>query len=184
MASRRATLLVLLVLSLTVNIGCTEAEDPKQAYAKAVALYNAEAEALDRLQQRRQRLVNAHNEMVEALKREHLQMAAVGQLGSITSELLGGFSKSGDDAEPLTEDNVLDRLDKLEGIDTESLIKRAAEAGAAMNELPPEVKNQIEKAKRDLDAELAPLDADIAKQRERLETASQAREAAETRMKQ
>ena len=179
MFARQFVVLITVAATALGFSGCGPAEDPRQVYADALNLYNSESEALERLQQKRQRIVDEHEKQVAAIVHRHKQAAVAGQLGSVATELLGGLGNLNSGDEPLTEDNVLDRLDEVEGLDPEAVLRRAQDVDAALKTLPAEAQQDIDRLKTELEAELAPVDTEIAQQQQRVDNARQAKEAAE-----
>jgi hypothetical protein len=174
MFARQFTVLAIVIATAVGFSGCGPAEDPRQVYADALNLYNSESEALERLQQKRQRIVDEHEKQVAAIVHQHKQAAV--------AELLGGLGNLNSGDEPLTEDNVLDRLDEVEGLDPEAVLRRAQDVDAALKTLPAEAQQDIDRLKTELEAELAPVDTEIAQQQQRVDNARQAKETAEAAM--
>ncbi len=145
---------VVYLLALISIIGCEPAEitiKKKESYADLVVIYNAEVQALERLENKRKEIFT----LIANKSQEDAVKAIAGSLGS-----LGAGSTSG---------NPNDALDKAVA---------AAEAQAKLLNQAANSSSQPAMSEEDK-AKLAEIDTEIAKQKERVEKAKAARDAAE-----
>lgn len=170
------TLVVLLPM-----VGCQAEVDSGPSYAELVVTYNAELEALDRLEAKREKLIKdyaatiAPNESSDALTQlegllksaNELKDAANEDTNSDPDSQLDGLAERGDQAQRIA-GQLLDGLLNSEGSSNKP-------------EPTPEEAAAAAERKKAFEAELAKLDAEIAKQQERVERARQARDEAESR---
>jgi hypothetical protein len=142
------------LLVLWSIVGCEPAEitiKKKESYADLVVIYNAEVQSLERLENKRKEVLAS----IASRNQEDAVKALAGSLGS-----LGAGATSG---------NPNDALDKAVA---------AAEAQAKLLNQAANNSSQASMSEEDK-AKLAEIDAEIAKQRERVEKAKAARDAAE-----
>lgn len=177
---RAATLL----LALTCFLGGCQQEPAASgpSYADLVVTYNAEIEALDRLETKRDTLI-----------REYAQATAPNQSAEAIARLEGLLKSARDlkdgDASSTTSDpnELLDQLNErnagAQDIANQALNELlgggATDAQNAPTPSPEDAAASAEK-KVAFEASLASLDAEIAQQKQRVERARQARDAAES----
>ena len=169
-------------LAVCVSIvGCEAEVDPRPSYGELVVTYNAELDSLDRLEAKREELIaeyaaaTAPNESANTLAQleglldsaKELKDAANEDTNSDPDSQLDGLIKRGGEAEKIAE-QLLDGILTGDGssVDVEPTPEEAAAAA--------ERKEAFEK-------ELAELDAEILKQKDRVERARQARDEAESK---
>lgn len=151
---KKSILCLTLFLTLIGSIvpGCTSPEPAGPTYSELVKTYNAEVETLTALETKR-------GKIIADFVTEQQQKAVAGALNSLTQGPL-----------PTGADKLLDQAAELAQKQQEELAKSAANAGAAMDS------SNFPQA---LAEQLKPVDAEIAAQKERVERAKKARDAAE-----
>ena len=157
-----------------VTIGCGgEVAEDKPTYADLVVIYNAELEALDRLEKQKQDLIAKSAAELRPSPEDAVQ--ALGDALTAASEL----TRDVDSDTALDPQAALDRA-----------VENAQSAQDAVSQLldsvnqPSSAESEEEAARRtkitaELNQQLAALDEEIAKQKQRVERARQARDAAE-----
>ncbi|MFO1063157.1 MAG: hypothetical protein U0892_04705 [Pirellulales bacterium] len=150
---KKSILCLTLFLTLIGSIvpGCTPPEPAGPSYSELVKTYNAEVETLTALETKRGKTIA---DFVTEQQRK-----LCGALNSLTQGAL-----------PTGADKLLDQAAELAQKQQEELAKSAANAGAAMDS------SNFPQA---LAEQLKPVDAEIAAQKERVERAKKARDAAE-----
>ncbi|WP_425401038.1 hypothetical protein [Aeoliella sp.] len=160
---------LLLVLAVVAAVGCATKED-KASYADLVMIYNAEAEALDRLERKRADRIAEYE-------------ATLRPSGDAAIEALGGMLESMKDTPP-PDLNAADPNELLDNAiaNAENLDAQAGdllEAAAAAAGKPPSREAIVGLYSEEFKAELAALDAEIEEQRARVDKAKANRDAAE-----
>ena len=165
--------LVLAVAGFTVvTIGC--ATDNEPSYADLVAIHNAELSALDRLERQKQELIANHEAQLRPSPEDAVQ--------ALTDVL----TTAGELTREVDPDAVLDPNAALD-----QAIESAQKQQDVVSQLfdsvtqPPADESEEEVARRteitaEFDKQLAALDEEIEKQKQRVERARNARDAAES----
>ena len=161
---------VVVFLGLTLSISGCETSQPGPSYADLVVIYNSEVEALDRLESKRETLL------------EKIETVTHPPAPDNTADVLKGILESAEDlnqkrdAELSADPNVL--LDQaLENADqAKSLAAQVLEEATRPSEQEATVDNE---ELTSLQAELGQLDQAIAEQKDRVERARKNRDAAE-----
>lgn len=154
---------------LVTSVGC-QTEQSGPSYADLVVIYNAEAESLDRLQRKRADRV-AEYEATLAPSGD-AAVAALGQLlGDVKANPPADLSTA--DPDELL-DNAIANAENLDAKAEEMLAAASQSAGKPMDRSAIEAMYSDE-----FKAELATLDAEIAKQQARVDKALADRDAAE-----
>ena len=167
------------VLCVSV-VGCNQSVvDPGPSYADLVVTYNAELEALDRLEAKREKLVKEY------------AIASVPNASVDTFSQLEGLLKSANDLKDGTNldttsdpnallDNLTERSGQAQELAGQLLGELLGnEPDATKPEPTPEEAAAVAARKAAFEAELANLDTEITKQKDRVERARQARDVAE-----
>jgi len=154
------TIRIFIGLSVICGFGCEPAEitiTKKSSYADLLVTYNAEVETLDNLEEKRKKLLAEHAEkaQLDAFK------SALGSLESI--------------GKPNTPSSPNDALD-LAVAAAEGQAKALEQARKSTNAQPA-----LADYPQELKQKLSELDAEIVKQKERVERARKNRDAAETK---
>jgi hypothetical protein len=162
-------------------VGCSKpVVDEGPSYAELVVTYNAELEALDRLEAKREKLI------------EQFAAATAPTASADTLTALEGLLKTASDLKDSTNPDTSDPNELLENAAarTEGAEEIAGqllegllggESDAAEPEPTPEQAAAAAERKAAFEAELAKLDTEISKQQQRVERARQARDAAEAK---
>lgn len=159
--------------------GCAESVAPAPSYAELVVTYNAELETLDRLEAKREQLVAeiaaaARNDSGEAIgslddllqKAKSLKEGANSDLPTDPEALFDHLADGSGEAQELAGQLI----DGLLGSDSKS----------AKPEPTPEEVAAAKARQAAFQAELTTLDVELAKQKERVERARSARDAADS----
>jgi hypothetical protein len=163
--------LALLVVMLMV-FGCAPAEK-KPSYADLVVIYNAEAETLERLERKRANMVMEYEASLRPSEGEALE-ALAGVLGGLGEAAADSPKMDATDPNELLDQAVANAESR--SAQTDALIEAATQG---MGNSPADRAALEAMYSDDFKAKLGELDADIAKQRERVEKARAARDAAE-----
>ena len=169
----------LLLLTSGLLFGCAEPVAPGPSYAELVVTYNAELETLERLEAKREKLVAANatdgrsasgaigslDDLLE--KAKVLKEGASADLPTDPEALLEHLSEGSGEAHELASQLI----DGLLG---------GGEGKAAKPEPTPEEIAAAAERQAAFQAELATLDEELAKQKERVERARIARDAADS----
>ena len=151
----------------------TSPQESAPSYAELVTIHNAELSALDRLERKREALIQKHEAALRPSTDDALQL--LGEALGTTNPP----STSTDPEEAADPNAMLDRAVQ----DAQNAQDSARNLLDSLGRKPVEDEKQI-KRRKELEArlktELAELDAEIAKQKERVRRAAQARDAAET----
>jgi hypothetical protein len=160
---------------ILLHVGCT-AEKPvrenQPSYADLVVTYNAEMESLDRLERKRKELV-ADYEQKQRPNPEDAVKALTDALNSATTSGGEGTAAPADPQAIL--DQAVQNAEKAQQVASDLLKATTQPATEPAAGETPEQQASSEEFQR----QLAQLDQEIAKQRERVERARQARDAAE-----
>ena len=167
---------IAIALIAVVTIGCGgDVVDNEPTYAELVVTYNAELEALDRLENKKQELI----EKREAQLRPSVDDAvkALGDVLTTASEL----TREVDPDAALAPEAALDRA-----VDNAQNARDVASQLFNSVSQEPSEESEEDAAKRteataEFDQQLAALDEEIEKQKQRVERARQARDAAESK---
>jgi hypothetical protein len=151
------------VALLALALGCNE---KRQTYAEAVQLYEAEMKELERLEKRRDDLVNA-SQAVEAAgvnlnSARDLIGNTAADLNALREATKGLIDPAAQNKADKTVEENLKKIEELTKVD-EQAAKKASEAAA--------------KAKEAAEKELPELEQQIEKQKARVESAKAAKEA-------
>jgi hypothetical protein len=167
---------VLTAASMLLHVGCTAEKavpENKPSYADLVVTYNAEMETLDRLERKRKDLVAEYQQRSRPSPDDAVK-AITDALNSATAK-----SDDGTTAAPADPQAVLDQTEQ----NTKKVSQAVSDlwkAATQPTDTPPENQTPEQKAAaEEFQRQLAQLDQEIAKQRERVERARQARDAAE-----
>lgn len=158
---------LLALVTICGALGCGATAD-KPSYADLVVVYNAELESLDRLEQKRAKLVADYEATLRPSSDEALQ-SLLGELGGAGSE-----KPKLDAADP---NELLDQaIANAEHVEdkTAELLKAVSEQSAA------ETDNLEPLYSEEFKQKLAEMDEEIAAQKARVERARKARDAAES----
>jgi len=172
-------------------IGCGAEDSPPAetgpSYSETVVTYNAELETLDRLEAKREKLIAAF--AAASLASSNASVTTLPQLEGLLESAKG--IKDGNSSELPTDPNEL--LDSLSerNADASEIAEQLLggllggsgqdESPAAPRELTPEEKAAAAERKATFDDELASLDQELGKQKQRVDRARDARDAAESR---
>ncbi len=162
-----------MITVVTTGCGADVAED-KPTYAELVVTYNAELEALDRLEKKKEALIAKHEAELRPDAGDALQ--ALDNILTTAGEL----TRNADADAPLDPEAVLDRA-----------VENAQTAQDAVTELfdsvnqPPREETEEDAAQRakitaEFNQQLAALDEEIETQQTRVKRAREARDAAES----
>jgi hypothetical protein len=164
------------VALILLSVGCTAEKavpENKPSYADLVVTYNAEMESLDRLERKRKDLV-AEYEQRSRPSPDDAVKALTDALNSATTS--GGDAAAAAPADPQAIlDQAVQNAEKAKQVASDLLKAAGQPASAPAEGQTPEQQAAAEVFQR----QLAQLDQEIAKQRERVERARQARDAAE-----
>ena len=162
---------VLFLVAVLPIAACAPIEK-KPSYADLVVIYNAEAETLERLERKRDDMVAKYEQTLSPTGEEALEAL---------SGLIGGINNAAGNAPNLEATDPNERLDQA--IATAENMNDQAEAlieAVKQSQSQPADRATIEAMYSDeFKAKLAELDAEIDAQRERVEKARAARDAAE-----
>jgi hypothetical protein len=148
-------------------------KEDEPSYAELVEIYNLELETLDRLEKKRQDLIDAHTVSANSSGEEALKVLG-GVLGSVAGDQGEGAADVPADPQDAL-DQAIANAEKVEDIASQMLettTRALADEGEETLQLDEETKAELEK-----------LDQDIAQQKERVERARQERDAAEAKRK-
>jgi len=171
-------------------IGCGAREsapvDTGPSYSELVVTYNAELETLDRLEAKREKLIAAF--AAASLTSSNESVNTLSQLEGLLESARRLKEGTGSDL-PTDPNELLDNLSEHNGEATdiaEQLLggRRGGgddESPAVQRESTPEEQAAAADRKAAFDAELASLDRELSKQKERVNRARGARDAAETK---
>ena len=163
---------VLGLLGLTPGCGGPpSAEQIGPSYAELLSIYNSELAALDRLERKREELIQSHEAQLQPSTEEALEAlnALLSTAGAAGKEL------NLDTADP---DELLDRaVEHAEK--TQEITAQLLETASSQAEPSEEEAQRRAKLTEQFERELAALDAEIAEQKERVDRARAARDAAE-----
>ncbi|MEQ1826493.1 MAG: hypothetical protein ABL921_11135 [Pirellula sp.] len=152
---KRNSITLLLTATLVFACGCEPGEitiRKKESHADLVVIYNAEVQALDALEKKRKEMVAEFSKKAQ----EDAIKAMAGSLGSLGSSA------------PSNPNNALDQAVAAAEAQAK-LLKQVTQSSSETSEFPEELKRQ-----------LAEIDAEIAKQKERVQRAKDKRDASET----
>ena len=173
--SRNVALLSIVAVSVFVSlIGCSEPAPKKSgpSYADLVTVYNAELQALDRLERKREELIAKH----EAALKPSTDDAAKALDATLSSAKEAGKQLN---LEGVTDPNeLLDRaVEHAE--QAQDLTSRLLQSVSSASEPSKEEVQRRAKLTEQLERDLAAIDKQIAEQRVRVDRAQKARDAAE-----
>jgi hypothetical protein len=171
-------------VGLAVLVGCGQPTvDPGPSYSELVVTYNAELETLDRLEDKREQLVNEFEAASAPVKKE----AGLANLEGLLESAKDMKNEGELDLKSTSDPNeLLDQLTERTG-DVEQIAEQLL--GGLLGEAPsdPEPTAEeiaaAEERQAAFDAELATLDAEIATQKERVGRARDSRDAAEAKLR-
>ena len=158
--------------------GDVQQDEAGPSYADLVVTYNAELATLDRLEQKKETLIQKIEAVGLPTEEDALKLLDKVLTSDLTSS--GNLTSSGDEA-------VNDAADPYAALD--QAVQRAQDAQDATRDLlgsigkqqatTPEQTTENKQIKNDLSRELEALEKEIATQRQRVDRARQARDAAE-----
>ena len=170
------------VVLLVSVVGCNQSvEDIGPSYAELVVTYNAELEALDRLETKRENLVNEYAAASAANSSPDTLSQLEGLLRSANDLRNGAEVDTTSDPNALLDDLTSSNGEarKIAGQLLEGLL--GGELDTTEPEPNAEAAVAIAEDRAAFEAKLANLDAEITKQKERVERARKARDAAEAK---
>ena len=160
--------------------GCRPTKvDPQPSYADLVVIYTAELEALDRLEAKRKELIQDY----AALSASQAPADAVATLEGLldSAKSLKDDAATNASTDPNAQlDELVDRHEEARGV-AQQLLDNVRTGQSSATAPEPEEVAAVAERKAAFEAALEKLDAEIAKQTERVERARQARDAAEAR---
>ena len=164
---------------LGISPGCggpPSAEQSGPSYAELLSIYNSELDALDRLERKREELILRHEAQLQPSTED--AVAALNALLASANEA-GVKLNLSDTADP---DELLDRaVEHAEK--TQDIAAQLLESASADAEPSEEEAQRRAKLTEQFESELAALNEEIAQQKERVDRASSARDAAEALQK-
>ena len=174
LSTKLRTYLVLAVAGITVTtIGC--ATDNEPTYADLVAIYNAELSALDRLEKKKQELIANHEAQLRPSSDDAMQV-----LSDVLTTAASEFTREADPDAGLDPNAALDQAVE-NAQNTKDVFSQLLDSVTQ----PPADESEEDEARRtemtaEYEKQLAALDEEIEKQKQRVERARQARDDAES----